>query len=261
MNLLHLRDIFHTSKRFSRSSVISYRKRKALLTHFRPVDSAPSENNVYAKASADIEQIVPVRPGKTRVAIDALSQEEYAKITPWRRNQLMRRARRVLPLPISLTTDDQIGKIWQQKFADSAPGKAANKWQPSLEDIPHSIRLMFEKDLERFKSEQPVLFEKFCDVVEKLDPTGKKSDELASQDVYFPFSSSALAPINRKTSEEGSVYSESFDYERALLDKEYEDYRKHLEMVKYISTNISDEVAVKEHKQEVEAWNDQSWIR
>ena len=258
MKLLRCASLLCTQTRGSRNSVVQYRKRRSILKDYRVQRSEVSQN-VYAQMASPIDKIVPIDSQKTAITIDILGEETYPKLTEWRRQNLVRRARRVLPLPISLTTDDQVGRIWKQRFLESIhqnQSKHESAKEKLFKQIPDFVKLMMEKDPNLFKNVFPEIYAQFQELTSKLGEIESIDTNQTSDLVpYFPF----LSQLKNYESDSKSVkYDEPV--EDKLLDEEYMNYLKHHEMLQYFASNLKN-IYHREYNPEIEGWTSQIWMR
>lgn len=253
MKLLNAISPLVISKRFSRNSVIQYRRRRSLLKDYQIVK--PSEENVYARLQAPLAEIVPVNEKKTSITIDILGEEGYNQLSEWRRNNLVRRARRVLPLPISLTTDDQVGQVWKQRFGRNSRRKEANLTEKLWNQIPNFVHYLMEKDAEMFRQQFPELYSQYQELMRYASDPNKK--QIVDPKVYFPFLN-ALEKIDPKDFESLQEADESV--ESKVLDQEYENYLKHHNLLQYFASTLNT-IHASEYEPEIEGWTSQFWLR
>lgn len=255
MKLLYCFSPIFISKRFSRNSVIQYKRRRSLLKNYRVLPSNQDEN-IYKKLNGPLEEIVPITPEKTSITIDILGEDTYPKLSEWRIRKIVQRARRVLPLPISLTTDDKLGYVWQQRFVKKLQKPSDNSIEKLQSQIPHFIKFMVENDPELFKQNFPELHKQHKELIEKLSlPV---VDERKSLKAYFPFLE-ALKSADDARWEKLNELGEP--QENRLLDEEYNNYLKHHDLIQYFATTLNSFDIRKEYKPEIEGWASQFWLR
>lgn len=259
MKLLLCSKLFYLQTRGSRNSVAIFRKRRSVLKDFR-VQETNDDTNIYKRISAPINKIVPVNSDKTSITIDILGTETFPKITNWRQRNLVRRARRVLPLPISLTTDDQIGKIWKQRFIDSIGNdNKLSKREKMFNQIPDFVKLMMEKDPELLRNAFPQIYNSYKELllrIEKEESALKTKSSIENNVPYFPFGSK----LNINNESENQDIKLNQQYNDELLDQEYENYIKHNQVLQYFASNLK-EIKSKEVNSEIEGWSSQFWLR
>lgn len=220
-----------------------------------------SVKNVFAEMASPVEKIAPVNSQKTAITIDVLGEETYPKLTEWRRRNLVNRARRVLPLPISLTTDDQIGRIWKQRFRTSIlrQNKQLTERERLFSQVPDFVKLMLEKDPNLLKNAFPEIYARYTQLITLLKENSVNDSQSSvpesSVAPYFPFlsqlqnyeSTSNLPQLNKEA-------------ENQLLDEEYENYLKHHEVLQYFASNLN-KIHHKQYDLEIEGWTSQVWLR
>lgn len=260
MKLLQCATVLSNQVRGSRHSVVQFRRRRSLLKEFL-IKPFNTKENVYAKLAAPVDKIVPINTQKTAITIDVLGEETYPKLTEWRRKKVLQRARRVLPLPISLTTDDQIGRIWKQRFRNSIskPNDHLTEKEKLLIQIPDFVKLMIEKDAELLKNAFPEIYSRYQLLISQLGQSqceiSKKDSQPSSIVPYFPFLSQ-LKNFDLGSSQLKGTES----VEDKLLDEEYESYLKHHDMLQYFASNLNN-VGRREYEPEIEGWTSQVWLR
>lgn len=260
MKLLRCACLLHVQRRGSRNSVVEFRRRRSLLKEFRVERPEASVKNVYAEMASPVEKLAPVNSQKTAITIDVLGEETYPKLTEWRRRSLVTRARRVLPLPISLTTDEQIGRIWKQRFRTSISlqNKQLTEKEKLLSEIPDFVKLMMEKDPNLLKNAFPELYARYQQLLAHLGDNlaDKQSSVPESNEIpYFPFLSQLqnYEPTSKQLQLNKEV-------ENQLLDEEYENYLKHHEVLQYFASNLN-KIHHKQYGLEIEGWSSQLWLR
>ena len=246
--------LFYIQCRQSRHSVAEFRKRKILLNEYR-IDRTSNENeNVYKKLESPLNELVPVTPRKTSITIDVLDKETYSQLSEWRQQNLVRRARRVLPLPISLTTDDKLGYRWKQQYIKSLKKRniLASRNRNSHELVPDFVRLMNDANEELLKEKFPEIYEKFKSLCQTSD---NNSNELVNVDkpAYFPFSQTLK-------SNESLNLNEKPHSEVGFNDDEYENFLKHNELLQFLASNIKSG-PFSEYEPEIRNWASQLWLR
>lgn len=239
--------------RYSRRSVVEYRKHRLLTKYFRIEKSQP--DNVFEKFVKPINELVPVDSKKTTLKIDVLDEESYSKLSEWRKNKLITRARRVLPLPISLTTDDKIGISWKQKYIKSLENFNDNKNETLENSIPNFIKLLHDANPDVLKEKFPDLFEKYRSIVKS-----KKEEQITSENsndlqIYLPFSQ-IFSPENSKT----DLAQSDSNKPPIVYDQEYDNYLKHHEFLQYLASNFNFG-PFHEYEPEIKAWASQVWLR
>ncbi|OTF77489.1 50S ribosome-binding GTPase-like protein, partial [Euroglyphus maynei] len=252
--------LFYIQCRQSRHSVTEFRKRKSLLNVYR-IDRTSNENeNVNKKLELPLNELVPVTPRKTSITIDVLDRETYSQLSEWRKQHLVRRARRVLPLPISLTTDDKLGYRWKQQYIKSLKKRnistAKNPNDNSNELIPEFVRLMNNTNEELLKEKFPEIYEKFKSIRQSISDDNNVN-ELVNVDkpAYFPFSQ-----MNSIQSNELLDPNEKPHREVGFNDDEYENFLKHNELLQFLASNIKGG-SFSEYEPEIRGWASQLWIR
>lgn len=256
MKLLRCASLLHVQTRGSRNSVVEFRRRRSLLKEFRVERPEANVKNVYAEMVSPVEKLAPVNSQKTAITIDVLGEETYPKLTEWRRRSLVTRARRVLPLPISLTTDEQIGRIWKQRFRTSISlqNKQLTEKEKFLSEIPDFVKLMIEKDPNLLKNAFPEIYAQYQQLTVHLGDNQSNVPE-SSDTPYFPF----LSQLQNyePTSKQPQLNK---DIENQLLDEEYENYLKHHEVLQYFASNLN-KIHHKQYGLEIEGWSSQMWLR
>lgn len=250
--LFRTNKIIYIQCRYSRRSVMEYRKHRFLTKHFRI--EQPKPENVFEKFIKPINEFVPIDSKKTTLKIDVLDEESYSKLSDWRKNKLVKRARRVLPLPISLTTDDKIGLSWKQKYIKSLQNFGENKNENIENLIPNFIRLMYDTNPELLMEKFPNLYEKYQFIVEKHKQIADENINNNSQ-IYFPFSQI----FSTENSQTNLTQSESIK-PPILHDEEYDNYLKHHEFLQYLASNFNFGSFL-DYEPEIRAWASQVWLR
>lgn len=260
MKLLRCASLLHVQTRGSRNSVVEFRRRRSLLKEFRIERPETNVKNVYAEMASPVEKLAPVNSRKTAITIDVLGEETYPTLTEWRRRSLVSRARRVLPLPISLTTDEQIGRIWKQRFRTSISlqNKRLTEKERLLGEIPDFVKLMMEKDPNLLKSAFPEIYARYQQLSAHLgDNLDNNQSSVPENSVipYFPF----LSQLQNYESSNNQPQM-SKDIENQLLDEEYENYLKHHEVLQHFASNLN-KIHHKQYGLEIEGWSSQVWLR
>lgn len=249
--------LFFIQCRQSRHSVSEYRKRKSLLSNYRIDRKSDEIGNVYEKLQSPLNELVPVTPNKTSITIDVLDRETYAQLSEWRKANLVRRARRVLPLPISLTTDDKLGYRWKQQFIKSLKKRnilaSRNLYDNPHESIPDFVRLMNDTNEEMLREKFPEIYEKFKSIRQSASDYNFKELVNVDKTAYFPFSQTLK-------SNELLDSSEKLHQEVGFNDEEYENFLKHNELLQFLASNIK-AGPLSEYEPEIRSWASQIWLR
>ncbi|KPM03212.1 50S ribosome-binding GTPase-like protein 1 [Sarcoptes scabiei] len=251
--LNNINNVIYIQTRNSRRSLIEYRKRRAILKDYNIIESS-KDQNVLEKLVQPLDKIVPINETKTSLTVDVLDSETLPLISEWRKNHLIRRARRILPLPISLTTDDKLGFVWKQTYIRSLAKKTSEPGKQLLDEIPEFLRLMFENDPDRFRSNFPDLYAKFIQLNGNVSKSLKTSvdESQSNREVYFPFHENLKQNIDSQFNNASQLLS--------IDDRDYQNYLNHNKFLEYLSSNLNS-FPIAEYRPEIKNFASQIWLR
>lgn len=251
--LNNINNVIYIQTRNSRRSLIEYRKRRAILKDYNIIESS-KDQNVLEKLVQPLDKIVPINETKTSLTVDVLDSETLPLISEWRKNHLIRRARRILPLPISLTTDDKLGFVWKQTYIRSLAKKTSEPGKQLLDEIPEFLRLMFENNPDRFRSNFPDLYAKFIQLNGNVSKSLETSvdESQSNREVYFPFHENLKQNIDSQFNNASQLLS--------INDRDYQNYLNHNKFLEYLSSNLNS-FPIAEYRPEIKNFASQIWLR
>lgn len=185
-------------------------------------------------------------------------------------------ARRKLPVPVSLTglglqTDERGIKYWTNKLQYSIEqlSRKTLKSDNFVDNVPPSVKLLIENDL--LDEEHKELAVKYQDEVTKMtDESELIKEQKADDSVQFPFElatqiKNRLLEEIKSDTEYGQVDIMNECTDKELIDIEYQEYQKHQDLLKFVSSHTSElklnKLQVTEFDSELVAWKNEFWRR
>lgn len=240
--------------RTSRQSVVEFRKRRSILKEYYVDKSGKASNNVHATLARPLDQIVSTAPNRRSNLITALNKEEFNQLTEWRKQDVVKRSRRVLPLPISLTTDDQIGQTWKQQYIKSIA--KCEQAENLVDQVPLSVKFLVESHPELLEQTFPELLSSYKQLLSSSpSKTSVQSSEVVASKLHFPFIDSNFDGENQNDLD---VLNENAS--KALADVEYKNFLKHKQLMKYMVDSFAN-IRNTEFEAEIKGWTSQFWLR
>lgn len=235
----------------------------------RPQLTAGAEKSLMA-----LQPENAIRNPQTSVTVEILG-EEYQHIdrssivTKWRQRDMVRRARRLLPMPISLTGfgDGKMTAYWRHQMKRhmiNLQKQILHQTTPIPETLSPSLKLMFENYPEKVKEIAPEVYETY--MAEKNKPEKETIETQAKAIMQFPHSfvesmfKKKEALEKAKSDEDSKEFEEIAKFPSGLVDKEYDYYLKHHHLMQYLALNLKN-MPERQYRAEIEGWRNQLWLR
>lgn len=201
-----------------------------------------------------------------------------------------KKARRKLPVPVSLTglglqTDERGIKYWTSKLERSIQrlSRKTVKTDNFLDNLSPSVKHVIQQDL--LDPEYAELKTKYADEVMQMEA---KELERRNQDIQpsqFPYelitqvkerlleeirqetdsAETEIDPAETKTDPAETEIELVTETDKELVDQEYQEYRKHQDLLKFVSSHVSSltfgQLKATEFESELEAWKSEFWRR
>ncbi len=211
---------------------------------------------------------------KTSITVDILGSDTFPQLTDWRKSELIKRARRQLALPVSLTGlgDGQMPRFWRQlmkKTLFKFNKRDQIQELTTYEKIPVSLRLLIDNFPEKVQKLYPQVYETYLKSKEeffnKIQNNEKELSLKRQEILQFPYELTAYMKekqnksLDMQESDENSV-KDVPRFKSGLVDTEYENYLKHHHLMQYFATSLKG-IKHEEYEGEIEGWSDQFWIR
>lgn len=206
-----------------------------------------------------------------------------AKTIPiaWPSIQEEKKARRKLPVPVSLTgfglDDGRSAKYWSHRLREAVKRVESSLQEVHsenlLDNVPPSVKAILEtSNPEELKGGTAELKEWYDKAKKELQLRQQLEQEKLPQEVQFPYKV-AMELRSRLNKEIEDLKSEMVSQQQTetrveLLDKEYDEYMKHRKVLSVVSSNLSPGVSKpegtmtpEEFDSEMEMWKEQFWRR
>ena len=251
-------------RRHSRNSVEKHRVLMRLKRQYL-VDKTP------AKCVPTFESpisLIDQKSGKykTSITVDILGRETFPQLTEWRKTQLVKRSRRLLPLPVSLTGlgDGEMPHFWSHVMK-KASFRLKRRLEMSemglFETIPVSLRMFIENFGDKVQKDWPEVYHIY--LKSKQLSQNKVNNKLVSNnDKVLQFPYELVSYLKEKQSVIKKESNEELDSPRlqsGQIDTEYKEYLKHHHLMQYLAKSLT--IKTDEYEAEIEGWRDQFWLR
>jgi hypothetical protein len=218
--------------------------------------------------------IIEKRNPEKSLSVDILGSDTFPQLTDWRKSELIKRARRQLALPVSLTGlgDGQMPRFWRQlmkKTLFKFNKRDQIQELTTYEKIPVSLRLLIDNFPEKVQKLYPQVYETYLKSKEeffnKIQNNEKELSLKRQEILQFPYELTAYMKekqnksLDMQESDENSV-KDVPRFKSGLVDTEYENYLKHHHLMQYFATSLKG-IKHEEYEGEIEGWSDQFWIR
>lgn len=199
----------------------------------------------------------------------------------WPSVQEEKRARRKLPVPVSLTgfglDDGKSAKYWTHRLKLAVDRAESGLQELEADDfmdkIPPSVQAVIADSEDNLSADQKQLKEWFEEAKELKELKKQNHVEVIPDDVKFPYK--MAEQLRYRLQEEiedmkNTGVQEVFEKETRvdLLDKEYEEYMKHRKLLSLVSSDLSKgvssvcgKISGEEMDSEMEAWRESFWRR
>ena len=259
-----------------RSSRQSVEKHKAMIRLKRSyLPEKPSARKTLPALETPVSLIDPKTGNyKTSITVDILGTETFPQLTDWRKTQLIRKTRRLLPLPVSLTGlgDGQMPRFWTQVMKKSLfKFDRQKRWsQLSLyEKMPVSLRTYFDNFEDRVRTQCPQLYDSYLKSKLAESQTEQSSEQKTELSHQFPYQLVSHIKTRQKSlqTEESPKTDEVTNDDNSrprlpsgTIDNEYDNYLKHHHLVQHLAASFKG-LKTDEYEGEIEGWTNEFWRR
>lgn len=226
--------------------------------------SAESSKSELEKPVNEFDEVITQRP--TSITVQMIGRETWPYISEWQKEQLVRRSRRVLPLPVSLTGlgDGQMTRFWRHKMVKALNTLNRIEKQSVMfcEKLPLSVRLFLDNFPEKAKILYPKLYEKYINSKSEL-ATYNENSKLEKP---FQFPHNFVEIVKEKHSVFSNDKNHSNDlttpkrFSDGVIDNDYSNFLKHHNLLQYFATGLKG-VKSMEYESEIEGWSFELWRR
>ncbi|CAG2108874.1 unnamed protein product [Medioppia subpectinata] len=261
----------YRQSRYSRQSVVKHQSLMKLRKDYL-VDTKQERKalNIFETPIGVVDPI----DGKTKssLTVDILGSDTLPQLTDWRKTQLIKRMRRLLPLPVSLTGlgDGERPRYWTQVMKKSSFELSQSNKTSELtlyETIPTSLRIFLDNFGDKIPKELQEVYDNYKKskelYFENLTKTQKQLTAKKDKILRFPYDLVSYLKQKQnimKSNETNDDMTEESLKQRAIVDTEYDDYLKHHHLMQYLATSLKG-MKPDEYEAEVEGWRDQFWLR
>ncbi|RWS30470.1 50S ribosome-binding GTPase-like protein 1 [Leptotrombidium deliense] len=186
-------------------------------------------------------------------------QQRLSAASDWRKKEELRFARRLLPVPVSLTGfgDGDEPKVWRSHLINALI-KLENEPKENLclsDKLSPSLKLLFDNHSSEIEEDYRKLYE----VYKQEKKLARKNEDF----VYKKNISKTQLPFNivDDVKRSKNVTQKKQTFKSGVLDEEYNTFLKHHHLLQHFASKLTKGVTSEEYEAEIEAWRDEMWRR